>query len=143
MDSPHKPRVTRHVVSEKRADGAAQHRYVDYRIQEFRIIDCQLTQHSSAQNHPLEHQPTRHQCVSNEASSHKFDNFLSAHKLEMKDEPEEQEAANQQVKGLPERLWDWMWSKTEKEAATKIEDGDSRVEVPSLLLNGEPLELEW
>jgi hypothetical protein len=137
MDNQHKPRVTRHLVSEKYGDEAAQDRYVQYQLQESQIT------HSSAQDHPLQHQPTRHQCVSHEASSHKFDNFLSAYQIETTDEPEEQGAANQQVKGLTERLWDWMWGKAEEEAATKTENGEKKVEVPSLMLNGEPLELEW
>jgi hypothetical protein len=146
MDSQHNPRINRHVVSEQRGDGAAQHRYIPYRLQESKNIDCQSTQHSSAQNHPLQHQSTQNQRISHEASLHKFDSFLSAYQLETTDaseEPERQGATDQQVKGLTERLWGWMWGKAEKEAATKIEDGEKKVEVPSLMLNGEPLELEW
>jgi hypothetical protein len=48
---------------------------------------------------------------------------------------------NQQVKSLTERLWDWMWGKAEEKAATKIEDRKKKVQVPTLMLNGEPLEL--
>jgi hypothetical protein len=137
MDSHHKPRVTYHLVSEKHGGGSSQDRYVQYQLQESQIT------HSSAQNHPTQHQPTRHQCVPHEASSQRFDSFLSAHQLETTGEPEGHGAGNQQVKGLTERLWDWMWGKAEEEAATKIEDGEKKVEVPSLMLNGEPLELEW
>jgi hypothetical protein len=137
MDSQHKPRVTRHLVDKECGGGAAQDRYIQYQLQGFQIM------HSSAQNHPTQHQPTRHQCVPHEDSSQKFDSFLSTHQIEMTVEPEGQEATNQPVKGLTGRLWEWMWGKAEEEAATKIEDGEKRVEVPSLQLNGEPLELEW
>jgi hypothetical protein len=141
MDSQHKPCVTRHVVSEQQGDGAAQHQYIPYRLQESKNADCQSTQHSSAQNHPLQHQPTRRQCIPHEVSSHKFDGFLSAYQLETTDELEGQGAVNQQVKSLTERLWDWMWGKAEEKAATKIEDRKKKVQVPTLMLNGEPLEL--
>jgi hypothetical protein len=139
MDSQHKPRVICHPLLKKNSDRVAQDRYVQYQLQESQIT------HSSAQNHPLQHQPTRSQCMPHEASSHKFDSFLSAYQLETTDapgEPEGQGATNQQVKGLTERLLDWMWGKAEEEAATKTENGEKRIQVPSLLLNGEPLELE-
>jgi hypothetical protein len=136
MDSQHKPRVIRHLLSDKNSDRVAQDRYFQYQLQ-----DSQVTH--SVQNHPTQHQPTRHQCIPHEASSHKFNSFLSARQFDTTDEPEEQGAANQQVKGLTERLWDWIWGKAEEEAATKIEGGEKKFEVPSLLLNGEPLELEW
>jgi hypothetical protein len=139
MDNQHKLRVIRHPLLKKNSDRVTQDRYAQYQLQE-----SQFTHY--VQNHPTRHQPTRHQCMPYEASSHKFDSFLSAYQLETTDAPEELErqgATNQQVKGLTERFWDWMWGKAEEEAATKIEGGEKKVEVPSLLLNGEPLELEW
>jgi hypothetical protein len=137
MNSQHKSRVTGHLVNKECGGGAAQDRYIQYQLQESQIM------HSSAQNHPTQDQPTRHQCVPHEDSSQKFDSFLSAHQIETAVEPEGQEATNQPVKGLAERLWEWMWGKAEEKAATNTENGEKRVEVPSLELNGEPLELVW
>jgi hypothetical protein len=119
MDSQQKPRVIRHPLLKNNSDRVAQDRYAQYQLQKSQITH-------SVQNHPTQHQLTQHQCIPHEASSHKFDSFLSTYQLETTGAPEEQEgqgATNQQVKGLTERLWDWIWSKAEEEAATKIEDG--------------------